>query len=308
MKPSNSLGQPVHFDSDADADAFLAILLVLYSEVGRVCLLVALNCCISNALAARSTPVDWRMLLRFYPRLSASLLIATQRLSRFWPQENITKSLARFQIALATSSTSTITFAGHSTKSDCSVIESLARDHIVTCLAGLGLLSALDHELSARALTRSVPRDLHLRNLMDEAINGGWNGLKKDGTMEFPAWAERRRHQRIDVNCPAELIGSETMNVSIRNLSLNGVGLQVDHGSELKAGEPIVLRVGESECIHGTVVWWRNGEAAIKYHQPLSRNDPRLKFCLADLDADDATHAKEALTERSRAKLFDVAD
>lgn len=287
-------------ETDPEADAFLAILIVVHSEAGRLCLLAGLNCCIANALVSGLKTVDWRGLLKFYPRLSSSLLIATQRLSRYWPEKEVTQSLTAFMTQLKNSCAATIAYAG--SKGDGALTQDLASNYRAACTAGLGLLVALDQHLSTRALTGSLSRELLLRDLLDKAVKGEWPGLDADKGLSYPAWAERRRQPRIDLYAPAQIVGPTTVEVIVKNISLDGLGLIVPRETRLKPNEQIALRIGEAPKIPATVVWSSHGLAAVRFAAPLTNNDPRLKFCLA------ADSVSSVVKARSRADLFEVQD
>lgn len=274
-------------------EAFLTLLFVLYDEARRICVLIGLNGSVANAIAAASFPTQWRMLIRFYPRQSARFLIATQRISRYWPETAVACALVQFHSALSKSADALISFASSSPNFDQTTICSLAAAHKVTCAKGQILLQTLERQLGTRSLLKAMAPDRRLSELLEQVIKGESPGVTSAGSIEMPAWAERRHHRRVAVNCPAEILGKSEARAIIENVSVAGVGLRfLTMPPVVSVGEQLTLSLADSDTISGTVVWIADRRAAIKFAANNNRIDPRMKFCLAKMNVEDLIDPK----------------
>ena len=142
---------PVH-----DRD-LISLMLTLQPEVVRVAILTAMEATVANALATRQIHANARMLIKYFPRESAKLMLASQRLGRIYSGMNLQVLLSSFNTALSRAKNTTLEFAAGgfvAKRQDRSDVADLAARWRQSCAAAHSLLTTLHEELGLQCPCR----------------------------------------------------------------------------------------------------------------------------------------------------------
>jgi hypothetical protein len=262
----------------AQRDDALALILALNAEISRVGILIGVCANIANALEAGCAKVRGRLLITYFPRESATLILSTSRFSRFYGASPLCPLIETFETALAQAKSETINFASSGFSSE--LVHRLAETWRSACRAGTATMAALHKAMNAYELTDGDCDRSASLELLSAAAMGSHSLVANDGTLSFPEWAERREFSRVAVRCAATLgWDGRKFPVILRDISMSGIGLEVDKSVGLRRNMNVRVDVGLSLSLDGMVAWANEGGAGIKLNAPLHTDDPRLRFC-----------------------------
>jgi hypothetical protein len=261
-------------------DALLALLLALEPEVFRTSILIAACAGLANALWLKSVPARSRLLITFYPRDSAKLMLASSRIGRSYPASPLTDVLTDFHSALSKAKQSTLEFAAASfAPGDGSEprMRDLASRWSKSAAAGARLLRELHWLIALHCMSEPDEERDALLELLDDVDASSRCLLDPEGGIRLPQWAERRQMWRVCVLAPAVLIEDGRQHaVVVRDMS--PIGLGIEHTCELASDIEVAVDVGQLR-LTGTVIWSEQGRAGIKLTRPLSGPAAELAFC-----------------------------
>lgn len=262
-------------------DNLLAVLLTAQPEVFRTAILVAVSSSLANALQRQSPRVIARLLVKYYPRESATLILASSRISRWFGRSPLRSRLDQCHSALTQAKQSTIDFASISFADDerhTGQTDILARCWRDAANAVMAVLLEIDALLTLHHAPGSLEVLMCLLDELASARAGGSPFLDDHGNVKLPSWAERRERERARVNAPAQLHwNGGSQGVVIRDMSASGLGLECSAG--LPDGAVVELHIGNTLLLHGTVAWSMERRAGIHLAEPLHGPDPLLAFC-----------------------------
>ncbi|MGE0627765.1 MAG: PilZ domain-containing protein [Hyphomicrobiaceae bacterium] len=267
----------------AHSDDLLALLLAIQPEIVRICVLSAVSSNLANAQCSGAIEVKPRTLIKYYPRESAILISATQRLRRRFSPSALLSLLETFHVQLAHAKEATLASAasGFATASESAGGNDMAQAWQSVCGTGRDLLAAFDQGFAAFEITGSAGEQAPLLRLLEQSIAGDHPLVASDGTVNWPEWAERRESKRVAIRCPAVLIhGAHQQRVVIRDISATGIGL--DATRQIGLGEQVVVQFGHAHKLEGKVMWTADGRAAIRLHRPLQASGSQLQFLLEE--------------------------
>ena len=250
-----------------------------YPEVLRTCVLSIVSASLANALAHRVAHIDPRRLVTFYPRESATLLLAAQRINRWYGPSALAVHIRAFEVKLGKAKLATIRFA-----------ESYFLPAMATDIAALSA-SWSTAACECLALVRNIHALLELYGLENEPgvmheleasvaaiANGLWPVIDERGQVNIPDWADQRGSERVTFRIPARLkFGDRMRAVLIRDIS--AVGLGMDCRAGLPRGVRVTVEIGTSRRLEGTIAWSSGGRAGVVLNRPLHGSDPRMAFC-----------------------------
>ena len=277
LQSAVSVGAP----SNEASHNFLALLVTLQPEVSRSCVLIAISACVSNALVSNSQQVQPRELIRYFPRESANLILASQRIDRWYASLRLNELLKEFNATLAGAKEATIDIAGNGLAwgrpAQKDVID-LSQHWKNASHTARNLLLELADQFAACGLTGAISELSLLLKLLANVANGGYPLLSMNGDVAIPEWFETRHHERALLRCPADLyVNNQCHKVLVRDFS--AVGLGVECQADISTGDLVEIQVGSSLRLSGTVIWSSAGRAGIQFLQPIHGLDPWMMFC-----------------------------
>lgn len=259
----------------------LALLIVLKSEMVRICILVGICANVANAIADDTPRVLPRGLVTYFPREAAALILATSRFSRFFCTSPVCAVLEAFDAALAHAKNETFKFASDgfavldNTAESCS---GLAQAWRTASITGLAAIRALDKAIAAYEITGFDEESSALAELLKGAIAGSYTLIGDSGAVAMPNWAERRDSTRVLLNCSATLVRAEQrFPIVLRDISTSGLGLEAE--TDFVPGDIVCVEVSNTLTLEGSVVWSAGTRTGIHFHRPMQSADPRLRFC-----------------------------
>ncbi len=267
--------------SREESHNFLALLVTLQPEVSRSCVLIAISACVSNALVSSSQQVQPRELIRYFPRESANLILASQRIDRWYASLQLNELLKEFNTTLAGAKEATIDIAGNGLAWGRPAQESfieLAQHWKNAAHTARNLLLELADQFAACGLTGAISELSLLLKLLANVANGGYPLVSMKGDVSIPEWFETRHHERALLRCPADLyLNNQCHKVLVRDFSAVGLGIECQ--ADISTGDLVEIQVGSSLRLRGTVIWSSAGRAGIQFSQPIHGLDPWMMFC-----------------------------
>ena len=110
--------------------------------------------------------------------------------------------------------------------------------------------------------------------ILSTCAKGGSPCLTRDGSIEVPGMAERRKETRWPVDwCAMVLLGPSDVEATVLNISLSGICLRLDEG-EVTIGQTICMALAGGRRLVGTVVWCRRELYGFRLSVPLLDGDP----------------------------------
>lgn len=260
---------------------FLALLVTLQPEVSRSCVLIAISACVSNALVSSAQQIQSRELIRYFPRESANLILASQRIDRWYGSLRLNELLKEFNATLAGAKEATIDIAGNGLAwgrpGQKDFIE-LATHWKNASHTARNLLLELADQFAACGLTGAISELSLLLKLLANVANGGYPLVSMKGDVSIPEWFETRHHERALLRCPADLyVNNQSHKVLVRDFSAVGLGIECQ--ADISTGDFVEIQVGSSLRLRGTVIWSSAGRAGVQFSQPIHGLDPWMMFC-----------------------------
>lgn len=270
----------------AGHDILVALLLAVQPEAFHACVLIAVSGAVSNALSQRETATDPRLLIRFYPRESAMLILASNRIGRVYGNSNLHRRFDAFHRALASAKQASLDYAsagfpcGDEGRQQRGMLADRWR---AAAASGIVLLDEIGNLLAIHGVA-TLPRATgELLDLLRSVTTGAKPLLNAKGTIELPSWAERRSAERTRLGSAALLwISGKSWPVIVRDMSQLGAGLECRR--ELPVGLSVELEFGPLLRLNGVVAWSIDGRAGVHLDMPLHGANPSFDFC-SRLDA-----------------------
>lgn len=261
----------------------LALLLAVQPEIARLGMLSAIDASLANALERRArdgSAVIPRTLLRYFPSVSSTFMLAASRLRRGASHATSSQWLDEFHAAIDAATQATVSLAASSfaLQPGATVDERvLAECWRRACRAAKGLLQAIDFDLAAFRIARDEAASKPLLSALSEAADGGMPMLDASGEVVIPAWVDTRRAPRVSVDCSALLRrAGDVLTIVLTDISTIGAGFR--SRVEMTVGERVTLLIDQSIVMAGTVIWWRDGTTGIAFDQPFFDDSPELRF------------------------------
>ena len=280
-EPVQTAAKQIKTVGDSGSNRLLALLITLHPEVSRAGVLTAISSCIANAIVSGGQPVALRNLIRYFPRESAKLTLASQRINRWYEASELNLLLKGYNSRLSHAKEFTIKVMedglvwGQPAPSD---LLELATRWKAACSSSKDFLLELGEQFSTYGVDGVVSELSLLIRLLESAAHDGYQLISADGEVIMPDWFEFRNHERAFVRCPAELyVNGECHNILVRDFTSVGVGIECS--VDLISETAVELRIGHSLQLLGNVIWCRDGRAGIQFVQPFYGLDPRMVFC-----------------------------
>ncbi len=258
---------------------FLSLLLGLEPAVERACISAAMSGCVANAIADRVTRIEPREIILHFPRESARLLIASQRIGRFFGGAAVCSALRAFDEEIALAKAITVEFAGSGFGPPKVGAEGgVAAPWRRACAAGHELLSAISQALADNHIQGLAQEASPLLQLLEDVSEGRYPMLDGNGHVTLPHWAEDRDYKRVPVKCPVVVSTGrgDQQWALLRDISVKGLGLEGVEG--LALADPVAVEVVGSLSLAGAVAWVAEERAGVKLARPLHADTPGLSF------------------------------
>jgi PilZ domain len=139
------------------------------------------------------------------------------------------------------------------------------------------LLNDGHNELSYDTPDFLANQKARLTATLDGVIAGQWPCVQRDGSIEIPDWAERRRSQRQLVRIPVVVRStSKVFEALARDLSVGGLCLDgVDE--HLIEADRVTVTFPGARSLAASVVWTDGIRAGFRFARPLQLTDPLLQ-------------------------------
>ena len=112
--------------------------------------------------------------------------------------------------------------------------------------------------------------------ILSACAHGGAPCLMRDGSVEVPGMAERRKETRWPVDWSVTvLLGPSDVEATVRDISRSGICLLMDAGA-VAIGETICMALAGGRRLVGTVVWCSGELYGFRLSAPLIDGDPVL--------------------------------
>ena len=110
--------------------------------------------------------------------------------------------------------------------------------------------------------------------ILSTCAKGGSPCLTRDGSIEVPGMAERRKETRWPVAwCAMVLLGPSDVEATVLNISRSGICLRMDEG-DVAIGETLCMALAGGRRLVGTVIWCRGELYGFRLSVPLLDGDP----------------------------------
>ncbi|MGH1418950.1 MAG: PilZ domain-containing protein [Hyphomicrobiaceae bacterium] len=260
---------------------FLALVVTLYPEVLRTCITLAISGCVANAMSDNVPDVNARSLIKYFPRESSKLVLASIRIGQYYENSELYSFLDSFNSKLTLAKDATIRLAEKGAYwgiGDQAELYELAESWRTVSNASRIVLFELDNILTNHGMHGSSREIAPLSELLESVVRGEYPLIDQTGNALMPKWAERRKFERTPVKFSATLhVNGSDRKVIVRDISATGLGL--DSSGDLAIGEEVVVQIEGAPRLIGRVVWSTNSRSGIKLLHPLNGPDPRLMFC-----------------------------
>ena len=262
--------------------SYVRLLLALLVECDRPAVLTGLSASIANAvvdLSKRNVGPD--LLLRFYPRESSTLHLATHRIRRLFAESAVRRPLDRFHASIATAKCTSLDAVIEGAPGTAGGTIVTSQDLMLywrqAAKCAHELLTVTARELRSHDFSEAAPVKAPLLALLEEAMAGGHSAVGPDGAVAIPTWAERRRAERIPIGQAGFIVQQgHRRPVIISDLSATGVGLEAI--ALLETGEAVTVEIRDGLRFHGVVAWSCNQKAGVELRQSPQATDPLLGF------------------------------
>ena len=112
-------------------------------------------------------------------------------------------------------------------------------------------------------------------HLLKSASSGQWPCVSRDGDVEVPSWAERRRHERWTVEWSAQLLGDgQHFPIEVFDVSQGGFGVKCTSAHAPGAHVSILLPTGA--CYDGAVAWVAGSAFGVSLFSPMKLDDAAI--------------------------------
>ena len=266
----------------AQHDDLLALLVTLHPEVSRTGVLMAASASLANALAAGHAGVKTRALITHFPRESASLLLVSKRIERWYGASPLSRLVSTFNRDLSLAKDASLRLisqgAAWPATETVSDFSNLATAWQTSCRSALALLDGLDEIFACHGMVGPASERSPLLTLLDCSAKAEYPLIGASGQVIMPPWAERRQFERTPLRWPAQIfVAGQADRAIVRDMSATGIGLEC--GFDLQVGTRVVLEVGSALRVEGTVAWASDHRAGLELEQPLHSAAPELAFC-----------------------------
>ena len=267
------------FSVDGSDRRLLAILLVMYPEVFRVGVLVGASGTAANALAAGVGKSTTRTLLRFYPRESGALLMASVRIRRLFPKSMLRHVMESFHEQLGSAKQASLNAAPEQLRGlEMAQFASTAEAWRQAAARTRAFLAELRKLLRVDYIPVSQGEYDEIARLLAHVEAGHYPMLDGKGEVSLPSLFERRQSERARLWAPAALTTTAgEQAVIIRDMSATGLGIEGAHN--LPVNTAVTVRIGPSLQLEGVIAWAETGRAGVRLLAPLTGANPFFAFC-----------------------------